>query len=103
MTVIDVRDGKLQLSLTVITEGERIAAIGSKIAIPRNALRLNGRGELLIVGLWDMHAHHQGAGQDSLDLFVAKGVVGTRDMRGPDLRAREGDPQLAPSTRRELL
>jgi hypothetical protein len=29
-----------------------------------------------------MHSHHQGTGADSLDLFVAKGIVGTRDMGG---------------------
>ena len=29
-----------------------------------------------------MHSHHQGTGAESLDLFVAKGVVGTRDMGG---------------------
>ena len=29
-----------------------------------------------------MHSHHQGTGADCLDLFIAKGVVGTRDMGG---------------------
>jgi imidazolonepropionase-like amidohydrolase len=29
-----------------------------------------------------MHTHHQGTGAECLDLFVAKGVVGTRDMGG---------------------
>jgi imidazolonepropionase-like amidohydrolase len=29
-----------------------------------------------------MHAHHQATGADCLDLFIAKGVVGTRDMGG---------------------
>jgi len=27
-----------------------------------------------------MHSHHQGSGSGAVDLFVAKGVVGTRDM-----------------------
>ena len=27
-----------------------------------------------------MHSHHQGSGSEAVDLFVAKGVVGTRDM-----------------------
>ena len=34
----------------------------------------------LIPGLWDMHSHHQGTGTESLELFLANGVVGTRDM-----------------------
>jgi hypothetical protein len=29
-----------------------------------------------------MHTHHQASGTSSLDLFIAKGVVGTRDMGG---------------------
>jgi hypothetical protein len=29
-----------------------------------------------------MHTHHQGTGADLVDLFVAKGIVGTRDMGG---------------------
>jgi len=33
-------------------------------------------------GLWDMHTHYQATGAESLDLFVAKGIVGTRDMGG---------------------
>jgi hypothetical protein len=42
-----------------------------------------------------MHTHHQGTGADCLDLFVAKGIVGTRDMGGDadlilPLRARVG-------------
>jgi len=43
---------------------------------------ISGSGKFLIPGLWDMHSHHQGTGQDCLDLFVARGVVGTRDMGG---------------------
>jgi imidazolonepropionase-like amidohydrolase len=82
VTVVDVLTGALRPGLTVVTKGDRIAAIGSKVAVPRGATRINGRGKFLIPGLWDMHSHHQGTGQDCLDLFVAKGVVGTRDMGG---------------------
>lgn len=41
-----------------------------------------GRRKSLISGLWDMHSHHQLTGAGALDLFVAKGVVGTSDMGG---------------------
>ena len=82
VTVIDVASGGRQAGVTVLTEGDRISAIGPKVAIPRDAARLNGNGKFLIPGLWDMHTHHQGTGAECLDLFVAKGVVGTRDMGG---------------------
>jgi imidazolonepropionase-like amidohydrolase len=81
-TVIDVTSGDRRTGVTVLTQGDRIAAIGKGIAIPRDATRVNGNGKFLIPGLWDMHSHHQGTGAESLDLFVAKGVVGTRDMGG---------------------
>src|SRR5690349_11950832 len=80
VTVVDVTNGNLQNGVTVLTEGDRISQIGPRIPIPRGATRVDGRGKFLIPGLWDMHTHHQASGADSLDLFVAKGVVGTRDM-----------------------
>jgi hypothetical protein len=81
-TVIDVATGGRRTGVIVLTRGDRIAAIGAGIAIPRDASRVNGKGKFLIPGLWDMHTHHQGTGAECLDLFVAKGVVGTRDMGG---------------------
>ncbi|MFN7919816.1 MAG: amidohydrolase family protein [Bryobacteraceae bacterium] len=82
VTVVDVMTGQLRKDVTVVIENERIAAVGHGVAIPRGATRLNGRGKFLIPGLWDMHSHHQGTGAQAVDLFVAKGVVGTRDMGG---------------------
>src|SRR5215471_9584520 len=80
VTLIDIETGAHRTPVTVLTQGDRIAAIGPKVAIPRGATRVSGKGKFLIPGLWDMHTHHQGTGAESLDLFVAKGVVGTRDM-----------------------
>jgi hypothetical protein len=80
VTVIDVTTGAHRTGVDVLTEGDRVTAIGPKLKIPRGATRLNGKGKFLIPGLWDMHAHHQGTGAGQVDLFVAKGVVGTRDM-----------------------
>jgi hypothetical protein len=82
VTVIDVTTGGRRTGVTVLARGDRIAAIGPGITIPRGAIRVNGKGKFLIPGLWDMHSHHQGTGAECLDLFVAKGVVGTRDMGG---------------------
>lgn len=82
VTVIDVSTGTRRTGINVLTRGDRIAAIGPGIPIPRDASRINGKGKFVIPGLWDMHSHHQGTGAESLDLFVAKGVVGTRDMGG---------------------
>jgi imidazolonepropionase-like amidohydrolase len=82
VTLIDVTTGGRRTGVNVLIRGDRIAAIGTGIAIPRDATRVSGKGKFLIPGLWDMHSHHQGTGAECLDLFVAKGVVGTRDMGG---------------------
>src|SRR5207248_8899945 len=52
------------------------------VSLPPEAMRVDGTGKFLIPGLWDMHTQHQGTGADCLDLFVTKGIVGTRDMGG---------------------
>ena len=82
VTVIDVETGARRTGVTVLTQGDRFAAVGSQIAIPQGTIRVNGKGKFLIPGLWDMHSHHQGTGAESLDLFIAKGIVDTRDMGG---------------------
>jgi hypothetical protein len=82
VTVIDVITGAHRTNLTVLIRNGRIEAIAPRISIPIDATRLDGKGKFLIPGLWDMHSHHQGTGADSVDLFVAKGIVGTRDMGG---------------------
>lgn len=66
--------------MTVVVNGRVIGAVGEKIAAPRGARIVDGRGKFLIPGLWDMHTHHEGTGEASLSLFVANGVTGTRDM-----------------------
>ena len=80
VTVVDVRGGPPQRGVTVLTRGRDIAAIGRDLPVPARAITVDATGKFLIPGLWDMHAHHQGTGAGAVDLFVANGVVGTRDM-----------------------
>ena len=80
VTVIDVESGARIDGANVVTVGDRIARVGRSAVIPPGATRVNGRGKFLVPGLWDMHSHHQATGVQSLELFLANGVVGTRDM-----------------------
>jgi imidazolonepropionase-like amidohydrolase len=88
VTVVDVRDGKLQPDQTVIVEGNRITFVGPSKSVknPHNAHVVNGRNLFLIPGLWDMHVHlvfgdwFADAQEISLPLFVANGITGVRDM-----------------------
>ena len=82
VTVIDVATGQRHSGMTVLIGESKIIQVAARVAAPRAAIRVNGRGKFLIPGLWDMHTHHQASGVSSLDLFIAKGVVGTRDMGG---------------------
>ena len=84
VTVVDVTGRAPQSGVTVVIRGHDIAELGRDVSIPAGAVRVDGTGKFLIPGLWDMHAHHQGTGAQAVDLFVANGVVGTRDM-GADL------------------
>jgi imidazolonepropionase-like amidohydrolase len=80
VTVIDVIGGADRPGMTVLVRGDRIDRVAAKVDIPRDATKIDGNGKFLIPGLWDMHSHHQATGADWVDLFVAKGIVGTRDM-----------------------
>ena len=84
VTVIDVLSGTKQAAVTVVTKGGEIAGVGRGAPVPPGAVRVDGAGKFLIPGLWDMHSHNQASGAESLDLYLAHGVVGTRDM-GSDL------------------
>jgi imidazolonepropionase-like amidohydrolase len=80
VTVVDVTTGHTSANMTVVVDARVITAVGEKIAPPRGARIVDGRGKFLIPGLWDMHTHHEGTGEASLPLFVANGVTSTRDM-----------------------
>ena len=84
---------------SVLIRGGRIDRIGpsGSFSAPRGALRLEGRGGVLIPGLWDAHVHQAtaplGPPSDSTrglasnrryfaDLFLAYGITSVRDMAG---------------------
>jgi imidazolonepropionase-like amidohydrolase len=79
VTVVDVSDGRRVQATVVITEG-LIAAIGQDAVVPADALWVDGTNKFLIPGLWDMHAHIELTGSSTLDLMLAHGVTGARDM-----------------------
>lgn len=83
--VIDGRDSTPRRDQTVMIRGRRITAVGPahSVVIPGNARVIDARGKYLIPGLWDMHVHTSiVGGRRLLELFVANGVTGVRDMAG---------------------
>jgi hypothetical protein len=85
VTVVDGTSPSPRPDLTVIVQGNRIAAVGPAATTPAppGALRLEARGRFLVPGLWDMHVHTTiPGGREVLALYVANGVTGVRDMAG---------------------
>jgi imidazolonepropionase-like amidohydrolase len=82
VTVIDVARGLPQPDMTVVVEGNRIAALAKSARIPRNAKIINATGKFLMPGLWDMHAHAltDNRYQYAFPLLIANGVTGIREM-----------------------
>jgi imidazolonepropionase-like amidohydrolase len=92
VTVIDTTGGSARPNMTVVIEGDRITQVGAgdRTPAPKGARVVDGSGEFLIPGLWDMHIHTffgdwvPGGREVTLPLFIANGVTGVRDM-GSDL------------------
>jgi imidazolonepropionase-like amidohydrolase len=90
ITVIDTANGSTLEDMTVVVAGHRIARVAKSDAVrlPEGSFVVNGYGKFVTPGLWDMHVHVFGNGdQDGTDsngtffpLLVANGVVGVRDM-----------------------
>jgi imidazolonepropionase-like amidohydrolase len=84
VNVVDVLDGRILPDRTVTISGGTITSVTQNAAPPAGAQMVNGRDQFLIPGLWDMHAHVEATRESSLQLYVANGVTGIRDM-GSDL------------------
>jgi imidazolonepropionase-like amidohydrolase len=80
VNVVSVADGRLLQDSTVTISGDTITSVTPDRTPPRDAKVVDGRGRFLIPGLWDMHAHTEATGEPWLQLYVANGVTGIRDM-----------------------
>jgi imidazolonepropionase-like amidohydrolase len=88
VSVVDVERGRLTRPRTVLIADGRIAVVDapSKVAVPENAERIDGRGRYLMPGLVDMHVHlfnnasKRPPNTWSFALYVANGVTGVREM-----------------------
>ena len=77
--VFDSEQAVMREDQTVVIRGERIAQTGPSAAvdIPQDAQRINGAGQTLLPGLFDMHVHVEPV--DGF-LHIASGVTSVRDM-----------------------
>jgi imidazolonepropionase-like amidohydrolase len=90
VTVINPGTSSVRPDMTVVIAGDRITAVSDAAGFkaPKNVRLIDGRGQYLIPGLWDMHVHSAfgdwfpGGRDIILPLFIANGVTGVRDMGG---------------------
>jgi len=80
--VIDTRDGSLTRDQDIVIADGRIAAIGNTDPARTDGVDLSGK--YVVPGFLDMHAHPLGDGDPTgtLNLMLAKGVTGFRQMSG---------------------
>jgi len=90
VTVINPRSDSVQPHSIVVINGNRITFVSRSAAAPlaKNTHVIDGHGQFLIPGLWDMHVHSAfgdwfpGDREIILPLFIANGVTSVRDMGG---------------------
>ncbi len=83
-TVID-GSGRAPLErATIVTEGDRIRAVGpaSTTHVPEDVLTIDGRGKFVIPGLVDMHVHVYTPDKWHPEFFLAAGVTTVLDLGG---------------------
>jgi hypothetical protein len=90
VTLINPGTSSVRPDATVVITGDRITSVSDAAGfqVRKNARVIDGRGQYLIPGLWDMHVHSAfgdwfpGGRDIILPLFIANGVTGVRDMGG---------------------
>src|ERR1700722_8277162 len=90
VTVINPGASSVRPDSAVVITRDHITSVSGAAGFeaPKNARVIDGRGQYLIPGLWDMHVHSAfgdwfpGGRDIILPLFIANGITGVRDMGG---------------------
>lgn len=82
VTIVDVEAGRTVPQRTVLIAGRRIVAVEDDGAfdIGAEAQRIDGTGNYLIPGLWEMHGHVDDGGAWQFPAYLALGITGLRDL-----------------------
>ncbi|HEY6136729.1 MAG TPA: amidohydrolase family protein [Thermoanaerobaculia bacterium] len=75
--LFDPATQKVTPNTTIVVRGNRVEAVGTDVAVPADATRIDAAGKTVLPGLWDMHVHL--GGSDGL-LHIANGVTTVRDL-----------------------
>jgi imidazolonepropionase-like amidohydrolase len=75
--LFDPATKKITDDATIAIEGDKVKAVGAKLAAPRDAEVIDAHGKTVLPGLWDMHVH---VVDDAGMMYVANGVTTVRDL-----------------------
>jgi len=110
VNVIPMDKERVLKNQTVLIKNGIISEIGAKVKIPKDAVKIDGKGKYLIPGLMDMHTHLLSDGddypdsiaEDELRVMIANGVTTIRLMIGtPEqlvLRSRSAKGEIIAPT-----
>lgn len=84
VTILTMEQGEVLEDHTVATENGRIIFVGAResFVVPEGAIRIDGRGRVLMPGLVDAHIHLRHAEPDDLLEYVQTGITCAREMNG---------------------
>ncbi len=86
VTVVDTQQGQLTPAVDLILEDERIGQIVPSGSVPAggSSTVIDAAGKFVVPGFLDMHAHilEEEHRENSLDLLLAHGITGWRQMSG---------------------
>ena len=84
--VVDPRDGSIARAVDVLIVDGVVATVGAASGLPADTLRIDATGKYIVPGYTDMHAHALNAKDPSgaLELMLAYGITGFRQMSGSD-------------------
>ncbi|MFW5816143.1 MAG: amidohydrolase family protein [Wenzhouxiangella sp.] len=108
--VFDGTATELTEPLSVLVQGNQIAAIGSELDVPANARVIEGQGRTLMPGLIDVHVHltfsalsmprllspdltpelAEAAAAEQAEAMLLRGFTSVRDMGGPIFGLKRG-------------
>jgi imidazolonepropionase-like amidohydrolase len=91
VNIVDVETGRIAKNKDVGIHQQVIKkiAIGNQLSASDSTQVIDGKGKYLIPGLWDMHVHFYFPDKEYLKMYLAKGVVGVREMTGYRMEWRD--------------
>jgi cytosine/adenosine deaminase-related metal-dependent hydrolase len=100
VNIINVKTGDILYQKDVAIKDQYIAKIadGRKLPQTGDTRLIDGTDKYLIPGLWDMHVHLNLEDEEYLQLYLANGVTGVREMNGMhrEWKEKEEGSWLAP-------